>query len=495
MHVKEEIALAVNNLTKKYPGVVALDGVSFGIQRGEIHALLGENGAGKSTLIKSIAGAIEPDDGSIILDGQKYQKLTPKESRSHGVEVIYQEFNLVPTLSVAENIFLGSKSGKLVDFKKMERIAKELLQSLGIEIDPKQLVRNLTPAQQELVEISKAIIKDVKILIMDEPTAPLTVHETELLFGIIEKLREKKVTIIYISHRLEEIFRICDRVTVMRDGKYIDTLNIKDTNKDELIHLMVGRNLSTDYPKRDCIIKQTVLEVENLSGNGVTDISFKLNKGEILGIAGLVGSGRTEIMRVLYGAETAENGTIKVHNQFVKIKNISDAICHGLGLIPEDRKAQGLFLKMDIKWNISFNSIKKYSKNTVILSSKENMVAKEYCEKLKIKTPSIEQKVINLSGGNQQKVVLAKTLAQDAQIVIFDEPTRGIDVGAKLEIYLLMKEMVEAGKSIIMISSDMEELLGMSDRILVLSEKKMAGEVSKEQFSQEYILRLASGEH
>lgn len=489
-----DIVLSVENLTKYYPGVVALDHVSFDIKRGEVHALLGENGAGKSTLIKAVAGAIEPDEGMIRIGNDSYEKISPKESREHNIEVIFQEFNLVSTLTVAENILLGDKRGKLVNFKEMRRIAKELLGSLGIRIDPDKLVRELTPAQQELVEISKAIAKDVKVLIMDEPTAPLTMHETELLFKIIERLKKENVTIIYISHRMEEIFRICDRVTVMRDGKYIKTLDIAETDREELIQLMVGRKLETDYPVRDCIKDEKVLEVENLSGNGVLDISFSLKKGEILGIAGLVGSGRTEIIRVLYGAEPADKGSIKMNGKAVQIKKVTDAIRLGFGLIPEDRKAQGLFLNMDIKWNIVFNSIRTISKRGVVNEGKEKEVAGTYCEKLRIKTPSISQKTVNLSGGNQQKVVLAKTLAQNAQIVIFDEPTRGIDVGAKQEIYLLMNEMVEAGKSIIMISSDMEELLGMSDRIVVLSEGKQAGTVDKEKFSQEYILNLASGE-
>lgn len=489
-----DIVLSVENLTKYYPGVVALDHVSFGIKRGEVHALLGENGAGKSTLIKAVAGAIEPDEGLIHIGNDSYGKISPKESREHNIEVIFQEFNLVPTLTVAENILLGDKRGKLVDFKQMRRVAKGLLSSLGIKIDPDRLVRELTPAQQELVEISKAIAKDVKILIMDEPTAPLTMHETELLFKIIERLKKDGVTIIYISHRMEEIFKICDRVTVMRDGKYIQTLDIAKTDREELIQLMVGRKLETDYPVRDCVKDETVLEVENLSGNGVSDISFSLKKGEILGVAGLVGSGRTEIIRVLYGAEPADGGSVKINGEAVHIKRVTDAIRLGFGLIPEDRKAQGLFLNMDIKWNIVFNNIRAISKHGVVNEKKEKETADTYCKKLRIKTPSLSQKAVNLSGGNQQKVVLAKTLAQNARIVIFDEPTRGIDVGAKQEIYLLMNEMVEAGKSIIMISSDMEELLGMSDRIVVLSEGKQAGTVEKENFSQEYILNLASGE-
>lgn len=334
-----DIVLSVENLTKYYPGVVALDHVSFGIKRGEVHALLGENGAGKSTLIKAVAGAIEPDEGLIHIGNDSYGKISPKESREHNIEVIFQEFNLVPTLTVAENILLGDKRGKLVDFKQMRRIAKELLSSLGIKIDPDRLVRELTPAQQELVEISKAIAKDVKILIMDEPTAPLTMHETELLFKIIERLKKDGVTIIYISHRMEEIFKICDRVTVMRDGKYIQTLDIAKTDREELIQLMVGRKLETDYPVRDCIKDETVLEVENLSGNGVSNISFSLKKGEILGVAGLVGSGRTEIIRVLYGAEPADGGSVKINGEAVHIKRVTDAIRLGFGLIPEDRKA------------------------------------------------------------------------------------------------------------------------------------------------------------
>ena len=493
---EQEYILSLRDVSKFYPGVVALDKVSVDFKKGEIHALLGENGAGKSTLIKTIAGAIKPDEGNIIVEGETYTAITPFESRKHGIEVIYQEFNLVPTLSAAENICLGGKVSdkRFVDYKAMHAKAQELFDWFQVDIDPDMKIRDMTPAQQQIVEIAKAVSKNPNILIMDEPTAPLTLDEVEAMFKIVNQLKSKGVTIIYISHRMEEIFRITDRVTIFRDGKKIQTVNTAETNRKELIKLMVGRELGNDYEERDCIQDEVVLDVQHLSGNGVEDVSFQLHRGEILGFAGLAGCGRTEIMRVLFGAEPKKAGKVYLHGKEINIKEPSIALKNGIGLIPEDRKQQGVFLRMGVKWNITISNIKKFCNGVFVSEKKEQEVADYYVKAMGIKTPGLEQKVENLSGGNQQKVVIAKTLAADSDIIIFDEPTRGIDVRAKQEIYHLMNQLVKDGKSILMISSDMPELIGMSDRVVVLCEKRQVGELKRSEFSQEKILDLASGE-
>lgn len=487
--------LSVKDIVKTYPGVVAIDHLSFEVKQGEVHALIGENGAGKSTLIKTLSGAITPDSGTIIVNGLEFSAMNPRLSKEQGIEVIYQEFTLVPGISAAENVFLGEKTSKgiFVDIKERERKAKELFEQMHVDIDVSAPVKNLSPACQQIVEIAKAVSRDVKILIMDEPTAPLTVSEVETLFEIVRDLKKKGVTVIYISHRLEELFEIADRVTVMRDGCYVGTENMENIDRKKLIAMMAGRELKESYPTRKNQIGEEILKVENLYGNGDSDISFSLHRGEILGFAGLVGAGRTELMRVLYGADRMEAGKIFVRGEEAHIRNCEDAIALGIGYIPEDRKAQGVFLRMSVKWNTVINNLKSFSDGIFVNNRKENEVAEEYKQKFGIKTPTLEQKVMNLSGGNQQKVVIAKTLAANCEIIIFDEPTRGIDVGAKQEIYKLMNELVESGKAIIMVSSDMPELLGMSDRIAVIYEGRKTGEVEKSEFEQNYILDLASG--
>lgn len=487
-----ETILSLKGITKYYPGVIALNNFSIDFAPGEVHALLGENGAGKSTLIKVISGAIEPDSGEINLEGKAYSKMSPSISRGNGIEVIYQEFNLVDTLSAAENICLGEKYGRFINHKIMEEKAAKIFKQFKINIDPKATVETLTSAHRQIVEISKAISKECKILIMDEPSAPLTVNEVDSMFDIVRTLKQKGITIIYISHRMDEIFTIADRVTVMRDGGYVTTLNTKDTNREELINLMVGRELKESYPKTQNVQQTEVLRVANMSGNGDKDISFTLKKGEILGLAGLVGAGRTELARLIYGADKKDSGKIYVDGNEVEIHSTTDAIANGIGLIPEDRKHQGCFLEQSIEWNIAFNNIKELSRLGIVNNSAVEKTAVDYKEVLHIKTPTLQQLVKNLSGGNQQKVVIAKTLATDSKVIIFDEPTRGIDVGAKQEIYELMNELAKKGIGIIMISSDMEELLGMSDRIVVLAEGRMAGELSREEFDQITILKLAS---
>lgn len=493
MDLSEKVSLALRDVTKRYPGVVALNHYSIEFLEGEIHALIGENGAGKSTLIKVISGAVKPDEGTIEIDGKTYSHMRPAMARELGIEVIYQEFNLVDTLSAAENIFLGSHTRRFVNHKAMNDAARQLFREFEVDMDPNTLIRDLSPAQQQIVEIVKAISKNARILIMDEPTAPLTMKEVDLLFKMIRKIREEGVTIIYISHRLDEIFELADRVTVMRDGNYISTKFVSDTNKKELIAEMVGRELQETYPVPQVSLGETVLEMQNVSGNGCRNVSMMVRKGEILGIAGLVGAGRTELMQIVYGAAKLESGRILVEGKPVKIHSPGDAIRNGIGLIPEDRKNQGCFLSMDVAWNTSLMNIRDLRRFGVLSTSKIRENANNYVKRLRIKVPNIFVKVSTLSGGNQQKVALAKTLAAHCKILIFDEPTRGIDVGAKQEIYQLMREFTNQGNTIVMISSDMEELLGMSDRIVVIRSGENVGELQKEEFSQVKVLEYASG--
>lgn len=492
--MEQQVILKMQNITKRYPGVVALDHVSVDFQTGEVHALLGENGAGKSTLIKVLSGAEENDEGLIWLDGKEYEKMTPALSRENGVEVIYQEYNLINGLTVAENVCLGSQMKGIVDKKEMISKTQNLFDKYSIHIDPKSYVKELSTAQQQLVEIIKAVSKDAKIIVMDEPTAQLTMTEVRSLYAIIRNLKEKGKTIIYISHRLEELFEITDRVTIMRDGGYVTTVNTPDTNRNQLIAWMVGRDLKDTEPRRNCSKNEVVLKVENFSGDANRDVSFELKKGEILGFAGLVGAGRTELMRLIFGADKKKSGTIYINGKKTDIRSPKDSIKAGIGLIPEDRKMQGCFLTKSIEWNISITNIHELTTNHLLDAKKIHSQAEDYQKKMKIKTPSLDQLVQNLSGGNQQKVVLAKVLAANTEIIIFDEPTRGIDIGARTEIYELMNQLAEDGKAIIMVSSDMEELLGMSDRILVLSEGKITGELDRSEFSQEKILSFASQE-
>lgn len=485
--------LTVKNITKIYPGVVALNNISMTFEKGEVHALLGENGAGKSTLIKVISGAIEPDHGQIVFDGTVFTKMTPPLAREYGVAVIYQEFSLVESLSVAQNVFLGKRGGILVNYGDLKNRAAQIFAEMNVKIDPSAQVMRLGPAQKQLVEIAKAISRNARLLIMDEPSAPLSASEVETMFTIIGQLKSKGVTIIYISHRIEELFRISDRVTVMRDGRYINTLVTKQTSRKELINLMVGRELLEFFPRRTGKPGDVALEVKNISGLGDRNISFSVRKGEILGVAGLVGSGRTELANIIYGAIPKESGETWIEGQKREIHAPDQAIEYGIGLIPEDRKRHGCILNASVDFNISLSTFNRNARFMVVNTKAQQQTAAYYLEIFKIKTPSMEQRLRNLSGGNQQKVILAKTLAANTNILIFDEPTRGIDVGSKQEIYNLMIDLVNQGKAIIMISSDMEELLGMSDRLIVLCEGKFVGEVAKEQFDQRHVIELASG--
>ncbi|NLW12398.1 MAG: sugar ABC transporter ATP-binding protein [Clostridiaceae bacterium] len=494
--MNEEFVLELQHITKVYPGVVALKDVSLEVKKGEILALIGENGAGKSTLIKTCSGAVIPTSGKIVVNGKEFDSMTPQLAAENGIAIIYQEFNNVKGLSAAENLFLGNpiKKGIVIDKKAMEREAEKAFAQLNIKINPKTLVGDLTVGYQQMVEIAKAIKQNAKVLIMDEPSAPLTSAEVESLFKICELLKSQGVSIVYISHRLEEIFRLSDRIVVLRDGEYIKTLQTKESHVEELIHLMVGRDLTETYPDRKNTINEdeVVLELDNVSGNGNHDISFKLRKGEVLGLGGLVGAGRTELAQVIFGAAEKTSGRIVFNGKEINPKSPREAIDLGIALVPEDRKRHGALLDVSVKNNISMPIYKRISTASVINSKIEIETANKYKTELLIKTPSINQQVKNLSGGNQQKVILGKWLAANSELIIFDEPTRGIDVGAKFEIYKLINKMVELGKTVLLISSEMEELMGMSDRIIVLAEGHMIGELDKNSFDQKAIMRLAS---
>lgn len=492
--MSNEVILQFSNIVKQYPGVIALDDVTLSFVKGEVHAIVGENGAGKSTLMKVLTGAIAPNKGQIVLFDKSYSKLEPHQAMELGVSVIYQEFNLVPFLTVAENIFYGREimNGPFIDKKQMNAKTAELCREMGVTLNPKRQVKDLGVAYQQIVEIVKAVSQDAKILIMDEPSAPLTNNEIDAMFKVVRTLKQKGVTVLYITHRIEEIFEICDRVSIMRDGKYITTSNTNNTSRQEIIAHMVGRELGEDFPEAKTKAGKTVLEAKNISTDSIVEVSFQLRKGEILGFGGLVGSGRTETMQALFGIDKVLSGSVMIDGRQVNIRSPKDAIRNGLGLIPEDRKQQGLVLGMQIKENISYGILDKISTGSFVKTRKENEICTALRDELRIKTPTLRQKVRNLSGGNQQKVVLAKWIAMKCDVLIFDEPTRGIDVGAKQEIHNLMRELTAQGKSIIMISSEMSELIGMSDRIVIMSQGRLVGELQKEEYSQQRIMDLAS---
>lgn len=495
--MSEEYVLQLQHIRKEYPGVVALKDVTLELKKGEILALIGENGAGKSTLIKCCSGAVIPTSGKIIVNGKEFTSMTPQLAAENGIAIIYQEFNNVKELSAAENLFLGRpiRKGIVVDKAAMEKEAAKAFERLHIKINPKTLMKDLTVGYQQMVEIAKAIQQNANVLIMDEPSAPLTSAEVESMFEVVEQLRSEGVSIIYISHRLDEIYRLSDRIVVIRDGEYVKTLITKDSHVQELIQLMVGRELTQTYPPRgDCIDKNEVfLELQDVTGNGDKNINLKVHKGEIVGLGGLVGAGRTELAEMVFGAARKESGKIIFKGKEINPKSPREAIDLGVALVPEDRKRHGAMLGISIKNNINMPIYERNSKFSVIDSKKEWEIAEKYEKNMAIKTPSLNQLVKNLSGGNQQKVILGRWLAADSELIIFDEPTRGIDVGAKYEIYKLMNDLVEKeGKAILMISSEMEELMGMSDRIVVLAEGNQTGELQKEEFSQERIMAFAS---
>ncbi len=488
----------MKHIGKTFPGVVALDDVHFELAEGKVHCLLGENGAGKSTLLKILSGALQKTEGQIFLQGEEIQIKNPRQAQKLGISTIYQELNLVPYLTVAENIYLGNEPLLLpgvIDRKRLFESAQEILEGIGAKIDVGKIVNKLGIAQQQVVEVAKALSLEAKILIMDEPTSALTQHEIKQLFATIWKLKSKGVSIIYISHRIDELFEIGDRVTVLRDGKVIGTHQTNQVTKTQLIHEMVNRELTEQFPKKSTKIGVEVFRVQGLKRNGVlNNISFKLHKGEVLGIAGLMGSGRTELARALFGADKIDSGKILINGAVKKFNSARQAIHSGIGYLTEDRKSQGLILLLSVKDNICLPSLERFSRFGFMQMKKEILTTNKYLQELHIKTPGFKQKVLYLSGGNQQKVVLSKWLCSQADILIFDEPTRGIDVGAKVEIYKLMNQLAAEGVAIILISSELPEILGMSERILVMHQGSITGELSAEEATPEKILQFALGE-
>lgn len=497
--MNNNIILEMNRITKNFPGVKALDGVTFELKKGELHALCGENGAGKSTLMKILGGIYAPDEGEIKINNQIVHIKSPQDTMDNKISIIYQEFNLVPQLSITENLFLGKELKKSIQLNKKQMLneAQKVMAKLGlVEIDCSRLVSDISVATQQLVEIGKAIFNDVDILVMDEPTAVLSEKETKALFELIKQLLKKDMSIIYISHRLEEIIQFSHRITILRDGKYIETLDNanRDVTKDDIVRLMVGRDLKDYFPeKKDTVQDQCVLEVSNLCKDKLfKHISFRLFKGEILGFSGLVGAGRTEIMKAIFGSLKLEAGDIFIDGKKVKISSPVDAIKEGLALVPEDRKREGLILGMSLGDNICMTNMSLISKLGCIIKKTKKKIIDKFINDLQIRPALPNRLAGNFSGGNQQKAVIAKWLAVNPKVVILDEPTRGIDVGAKSEIYTIIEGLAEKGVGIIFISSEMLELIGVCDRILVIHQGRITGEFKKDEFSEEKIMMAAS---
>lgn len=492
-----DVILKLENVVKIFPGVKALDGVHLEVKKGEIHALCGENGAGKSTLMKIISGAYDITSGKMYLEGNEVKFSSTREAQSAGISMIYQEFNLIPYLTVAENLFLDrqpkNKFG-LIDWKKLMKDAEVLLEKVGLKIDPRTIVHDISVAQCQMVEIAKSVSLKSKIIIMDEPTATLLDEEIKCLFGIIRKLKEDGISIIYISHRMEELFTLSDRITIFRDGKYIKTVETSDTNYDEIVKLMVGKSISTLYPQKNIVKDDIVLEVRNASLVAhFSDVSFKLNKGEILGMTGLMGAGVIHLSKSLFGCYDNFHGDIIIDDKKVDIRTPLQAMHNGISLVPDDRKNEGLVLIRSVRENITACSLDKIMSNGIINYKHEKEIVNSKIKQLNIKTSSIEQMVGTLSGGNQQKIVFAKMLETTPKILILAEPTRGVDVGAKAEIYQIMNELTQKGISIILVSTDLPELIGMSNRIIVMKEGKIVRQLSNEELDQETILAYAAG--
>jgi ribose transport system ATP-binding protein len=491
-----EPILEMRAIDKHFPGVHALDGVTMDVLPGEVHALVGENGAGKSTLMKILAGVYMPDGGEIFYKGQPYLPHTPRAARDAGIVTIYQELNLVPEMSVAENMYLGMEleRGLFVDSRVMERRAKELLsQRLHLEVDPRVAVGKLGVGQQQMVEVAKALLHEADIIIMDEPTAALSLREIADLFTIVRELKDHGVSTIFISHHLDETFELSDRTTVLRDGQLVSTQPTSELTTQSLIQLMVGRDLAAHDPKKPVEAGAEILRVEGLGRAGVfEDISFGARAGEIVGLAGLVGAGRTEVVRAIFGADPHDRGRVYVNGEEAVIRSPRDAIDHGIALLTEDRKSQGLVLLFDVRENITLPILARLTRTQLTDPAREHDIAAGFIDRLAIKASSQEQQAMNLSGGTQQKVVLSKWLAAEARVIIFDEPTRGIDVGAKAEIYEIMNELVAQGDTIVMVSSELPEILAMSDRILVMQGGRIRGELSRAEATQERIMHLAT---
>ena len=497
--------LEAKGIMKTFPGVKALQDVDFALEPQEIHALMGENGAGKSTLVKVLTGVYQADGGAITLGDKVLQRIeTTKQAFDLGISVIHQELNLLPHLDVATNIYIGrlpKNALGLVDWKKVHADADEVLRQVAADFDSHDIVRDLSVSQQQLVEIAKSVSRKAKILFFDEPTSSLTPAEVQNLFRIMRNLKEQGITMVYISHKLDEIEEIADRITVMRDGRKVMTKNMKDVSMDEIISAMVGGMITNRYPKNYVEIGGPIFEVKDLNRKGVLhDINFTLRSGEILGITGLMGAGRTELARAIFGADPIDSGEIFVEGKKVKIRNVSDAINAGIGLLTEDRKTQGLLLNLSVNDNTAIAALnsKKASKKLTARGMLHKKKIREntelYCKKLQVKTPSIQQKVVNLSGGNQQKVIIGKWLSTDSKILIFDEPTRGIDVGTKAEIYKIMEELAASGVGIIMISTELPETLGISDRVLVMRKGRIVAELDPKKTSEEEIVSYSAME-
>lgn len=499
-YVQSDIAFQACRMSKSFPGVKALSDVDLTLKRGEVHALVGENGAGKSTLVKIIAGIQPPDSGQMAINGTNFTPSGRKDAESSGVRIVMQELNLINNLTVAENIFLEKLPSTFgfVNYSKLNAAVKELTQQVGLSVDPNTQISQLGVGQQQMVEIAAGLSQNCDILILDEPTASLTATETELLFAQIERLKTRGVSIIYISHHLDEIMRISDSVTILRDGKLVSTNATSDQRVGEIVKKMVGRDIEHSTVRQETIPGELALRVEGLTrGNKVRNVSFRLHQSEILGIAGLMGSGRTETIRLIFGADKTDSGNIYLYNSNTpaNIKSPAQAVKNGIALITEDRKEQGLLLPLSISRNISIIKLYQLSSFGLVSSPREKQMAADFIDKLSVKTSSTEQVVANLSGGNQQKIVIAKWLSKDCSIIIFDEPTRGIDVGAKFEIYQMLDSLAKQGKAIIVVSSDLKELMAISDRIAVMSDGKMTAEFSSNEWTEEKIAAAAFSEY
>ena len=489
--MSNDIVLSVKGVCKSFSGVQVLKDINLDIRKGEVHVLVGENGAGKSTLMKIITGIYDMDEGEIWFEGNKVDIRTPKDAQELGISIIHQEFNLLGHRSVSQNIFLGREpvSNKfLIREAEMDRQAKELLDNLGVDIDPRTKIASLGVAQQQMVEVAKALSFKSKVLIMDEPTATLTANEIEKLFAAIRRLRDDGVSIVYISHRLEEFQQIADRLTVLRDGQTIKTMNLADTNIEEIIRLMVGREITNQYNREYNEPGETVLKVEGLSSLRFKDVSLEVKKGEIVGLSGLVGAGRTEVVKAIYGDEIIESGSVELFGKKYSKINTGLTTKLGIGFVPEDRKEEGAAIDRPLSENLVQASLRKLFPNHILSRAVENRKSQEYVDSLRIKTTSVRKPVYLLSGGNQQKVIVAKWMCAECELILFDEPTRGIDVGARAEIYSIMNDFVKDGKAILMVSSDMPELLGMCDRIYVMKDGRITAQFTKEEATQEKIL-------
>jgi len=492
-----EYLLEVKNITKRFPGTVALKAVQLQVKKGEIHALCGENGAGKSTLMNIIGGIFPPSEGQIYFEGNEITPKSPKEAQDLGIGFVHQELSLCPHLTAAENIYIGRlpRKGDLIDFNKLYIDADIILNKFGAGFSSKAKVSSLNVSEQQLVEIAKSISLNCKFLILDEPTSSLTERETSKLFEVVKDIRNRGISVLYISHRMPEIFEICDRVTVFKDGEYVSTNETSEVNSDDIINAMVGREIVNMYPPKSSGAGEEILIAEGLTSKGVfSDISFSLKKGEILGFAGLVGAGRSEIMRAMCGIDPKTAGEVTLYGKKENFKTYSDAVSNGVCYLTEDRKLQGLFTGMSIKSNISSANIKGVSSGLMIVDKKETELAENYVKKLSIKIPGVNYPISSLSGGNQQKCLLGKWLSINPKIIIMDEPTRGIDVGAKAEIHLLLRKLSEQGVGVIVVSSELPEIIGISDRVAVIHEGHLAGILVGDLICEENIMKLASGE-